>query len=48
MTYRTRLGGPQMLVIAAGGHSQMRTALGDYVVAYRLGGTTVATEGSAR
>jgi quinoprotein glucose dehydrogenase len=47
MTYRTRPGGPQMLVIAAGGHSQMRTALGDYVVAYRLGGT-VPTEGGAR
>ena len=28
--------GRQMLVIAAGGHSQLRSTLGDFVVAYAL------------
>jgi quinoprotein glucose dehydrogenase len=36
MTYRTRPGGRQFLVIAAGGHSLMHSSLGDYVVAYTL------------
>jgi quinoprotein glucose dehydrogenase len=36
MTYRARPGGRQFLVIAAGGHSLMRSALGDYIVAYAL------------
>ncbi|MCH8895556.1 MAG: pyrroloquinoline quinone-dependent dehydrogenase [Proteobacteria bacterium] len=36
MTYRTREGGRQFLVIAAGGHALMHSTLGDYVVAYAL------------
>ncbi|MCZ6559626.1 MAG: pyrroloquinoline quinone-dependent dehydrogenase [Gammaproteobacteria bacterium] len=36
MTYRTRPGGRQFLVIAAGGHALMHSSLGDYVVAYAL------------
>jgi quinoprotein glucose dehydrogenase len=36
MTYRGRNGGAQFVVIAAGGHSFMRTTLGDTLVAFRL------------
>ena len=36
MTYRVRDGGRQFVVIAAGGHAQMRTRRGDSVVAYAL------------
>ena len=36
MTYRVRPGGRQYLVIAAGGHHDMRTRLGDYLVAFTL------------
>jgi quinoprotein glucose dehydrogenase len=36
MTYRARPDGRQFLVIAAGGHSRMRSALGDYVIAFAL------------
>jgi quinoprotein glucose dehydrogenase len=36
MTYRTRPGGRQFVVIAAGGHYGLRSALGDYVIAYAL------------
>jgi quinoprotein glucose dehydrogenase len=36
MTYRVRDDGRQFVVIAAGGHSQMRTRKGDSVVAYAL------------
>jgi quinoprotein glucose dehydrogenase len=36
MTYRVRDGGRQFVVIAAGGHSQMRTRPGDSVVAFAL------------
>jgi quinoprotein glucose dehydrogenase len=36
MTYRTRRGGRQFLVIAAGGHSLMHSSMGDYIVAYAL------------
>jgi quinoprotein glucose dehydrogenase len=36
MTYRVRDGGRQFVVIAAGGHSQMRTRKGDSLVAYAL------------
>jgi quinoprotein glucose dehydrogenase len=36
MTYRVRDGGRQMVVIAAGGHTQMRTRLGDSLVAFAL------------
>jgi len=35
MTYRTR-NGKQFFVIAAGGHSALRTKMGDYVVAFAL------------
>jgi len=35
MTYRTR-SGKQFVVIAAGGHSALRTKMGDYVVAFSL------------
>ena len=35
MTYRTR-SGRQFVVIAAGGHSALRTKMGDYVVAFAL------------
>ncbi len=38
MSYRVRAGGPQYVVIAAGGHSSMRTTLGDSLVAFTLGG----------
>jgi quinoprotein glucose dehydrogenase len=34
--YENTSDGRQMLVVAAGGHSQFRTALGDYVIAYAL------------
>ncbi len=36
VTYKLRPGGPQYLVIAPGGHTVMRTTLGDYVIAYTL------------
>jgi len=36
MTYRTGAKGRQFVVIAAGGHGKLGTALGDYVVAYAL------------
>ncbi len=36
MTYRLGDGGPQYVVIAAGGHDGMGSALGDWVIAYRL------------
>jgi quinoprotein glucose dehydrogenase len=36
MTYRVREGGRQFVVIAAGGHSQLRTTRGDSVVAFAL------------
>ena len=36
MTYRTREGGRQFVVIAAGGHDGIRSSLGDHVVAYAL------------
>jgi len=36
MMFRVRSGGRQYLVIAAGGHHDMRTRLGDYVVAFTL------------
>ena len=36
MTYRVRPGGRQYLVINAGGHHGLRTALGDHVVAFAL------------
>lgn len=36
MTYRARNGGRQFVVIAAGGHTQMRTRLGDSLVAFAL------------
>ena len=36
MTYRVREGGRQYVVIAAGGHTQMRTRLGDSLVAFAL------------
>jgi quinoprotein glucose dehydrogenase len=36
MTYRVRDGGRQYVVIAAGGHTQMRTRLGDSLVAFAL------------
>ena len=35
MTYRTH-SGKQFVVIAAGGHSGLRTKMGDYVVAFAL------------
>jgi quinoprotein glucose dehydrogenase len=35
MTYRAR-NGTQFVVIAAGGHSGLRTKMGDYVVAFAL------------
>jgi quinoprotein glucose dehydrogenase len=36
LTYRTRPGGRQFVVIAAGGHSGMGSSLGDHVIAYAL------------
>ena len=36
MTYRARPGGRQFIVIAAGGHYGLRSALGDHVIAYAL------------
>ncbi|MEE9608003.1 MAG: pyrroloquinoline quinone-dependent dehydrogenase, partial [Myxococcota bacterium] len=36
MTYRVRPGGRQFVVIAAGGHAQLRTRKGDSVLAYAL------------
>ena len=36
MTYRARPGGRQFVVIAAGGHSQMRSRRGDSLVAFAL------------
>jgi quinoprotein glucose dehydrogenase len=36
MTYRSRAGGRQYVVIAAGGHAHLGSRLGDYIVAYAL------------
>jgi glucose dehydrogenase len=36
MSYRSRRGGRQFIVIAAGGHAEMQSKLGDYVVAFAL------------
>jgi quinoprotein glucose dehydrogenase len=36
MTYRTRRGGRQLVVIAAGGHTEIPGERGDYVIAYAL------------
>ncbi len=36
MTYRVRVDGRQFVVIAAGGHSQMRSRIGDSLVAFAL------------
>jgi len=36
MTYRVREGGRQLVVIAAGGHAQMRSSPGDSLVAFAL------------
>src|SRR5262245_57257057 len=36
ITYPLRPGGKQFLVVAPGGHSVLRTQLGDYVIAYTL------------
>jgi quinoprotein glucose dehydrogenase len=36
MTYRATPGGRQYVVVAAGGHSAMRSTLGDYVMAFAL------------
>jgi quinoprotein glucose dehydrogenase len=36
MTYRSKKGGRQFVVIAAGGHGKLGTPLGDYVVAFAL------------
>ncbi|MFI5245418.1 MAG: pyrroloquinoline quinone-dependent dehydrogenase [Gemmatimonadales bacterium] len=36
MSYRARTGGKQFIVIAAGGHQEMRSKLGDYIVAFAL------------
>jgi quinoprotein glucose dehydrogenase len=40
MSYRLRADGPQYVVIAAGGHGRAGTRLGDWLVAYTLGGRT--------
>lgn len=36
LTYRTRPGGRQLVVVAAGGHDGMGSSLGDHVIAYAL------------
>jgi quinoprotein glucose dehydrogenase len=36
MTYRIRPDGRQYVVIAAGGHGNLGTTLGDYLVAFAL------------
>ena len=36
MTYRTRPGSPQLIVVAAGGHDGIKSSLGDYLIAYAL------------
>jgi quinoprotein glucose dehydrogenase len=36
MTYQSRKGGKQFVVICAGGHGKMGTKIGDYVVAFAL------------
>jgi quinoprotein glucose dehydrogenase len=36
VSYRVRADGPQLLVVAPGGHSDIRSPLGDYVIAYAL------------
>jgi quinoprotein glucose dehydrogenase len=36
MTYRSRPGGRQFVVVSAGGHSAMGSSLGDHIVAYAL------------
>jgi quinoprotein glucose dehydrogenase len=38
ISYRTRPDGPQLLVIAPGGHVGIGSPLGDHVIAYALGG----------
>jgi len=38
ISYRTRQGGPQLLVIAPGGHTDIGSPLGDFVMAYALEG----------
>ncbi|MGH7286553.1 MAG: hypothetical protein ACREI8_00850, partial [Myxococcota bacterium] len=38
ISYRTRPGGPQLLVIAPGGHTDIGSPLGDFVMAYALEG----------
>jgi quinoprotein glucose dehydrogenase len=45
LTYRTRDGGRQFVVIAAGGHDGMRSRRGDYVIAYALAGPRPAARG---
>jgi glucose dehydrogenase len=36
MTYRVRPGGKQYVVIAAGGHTSLPSARGDWLIAYAL------------
>jgi quinoprotein glucose dehydrogenase len=36
MSYRARAGGKQFIVISAGGHQEMHSKLGDYIVAFAL------------
>ena len=36
MTYRARPGGRQFVVVAAGGHAQLGTTRGDFVLAFAL------------
>ena len=36
MSYRARVGGKQFIVISAGGHQEMHSRLGDYIVAFTL------------
>lgn len=38
MTYRSSSSGRQFIIVAAGGHGQLRTRRGDYVIAYALPG----------
>lgn len=45
MSYRTRSGGRQYIVIAAGGHDGMQSRLGDWIVAYALPHETVLAGG---
>ena len=51
MTYRVRPGGRQYVVLAAGGHAQLGTTRGDYVLAFALPeerGVVTHREGSQR